>query len=194
MPHINCACVLSPIFLWPHIILLTGLLLSMGLSWQEYWSGLPFPSGGLPDPGIKLASPMAPSLQADRFFTLSHWGNPYITVRCNVCFWVLVFSRVKWGKYSTPWDCHRDNWENVLIQCLVCDGLPLWLRHLRVHLQCRRPAFDPWVRKIPWRKKWLPTHFLAWKIPWTEEPGGVAYSKHDWATNTFTFWCVMGVK
>ena len=23
--------------------------------------------------------------------------------------------------------------------------------------ECRRPRFDPWVRKIPWRKKWLPT-------------------------------------
>ena len=23
--------------------------------------------------------------------------------------------------------------------------------------QCRRPAFDPWVRKIPWRRKWQPT-------------------------------------
>ena len=24
-------------------------------------------------------------------------------------------------------------------------------------LQCRRPRFDPWVRKIPWRKEWQPT-------------------------------------
>ena len=23
--------------------------------------------------------------------------------------------------------------------------------------QCRRPGFDPWVRKIPWRRKWKPT-------------------------------------
>ena len=23
--------------------------------------------------------------------------------------------------------------------------------------QCRRPSFDPWVGKIPWRRKWLPT-------------------------------------
>ena len=36
---------------------------SMGLSRQEYWSGLPFPcSGDLPDPGIK---PRSPALQAD---------------------------------------------------------------------------------------------------------------------------------
>ena len=32
--------------------------LSMGLSRQEYWSGLPFPSPeDLPDPGIKPRSP-----------------------------------------------------------------------------------------------------------------------------------------
>ena len=32
--------------------------LSIGLLWQEYWSGLPFPSpGDLPIPGIKLTSP-----------------------------------------------------------------------------------------------------------------------------------------
>ena len=37
--------------------------MSMGLSRQEYWSGLPFPSsGGLPDPGIE---PRSPALQAD---------------------------------------------------------------------------------------------------------------------------------
>ena len=27
----------------------------------------------------------------------------------------------------------------------------------RIHLQCRRPGFDPWVGKIPWRRKWQPT-------------------------------------
>ena len=27
----------------------------------------------------------------------------------------------------------------------------------RIHLQCRRPEFDPWVGKIPWRKERLPT-------------------------------------
>ena len=41
----------------------------MRLSWQEYWSGLPFPTpGDLPEPGVKLASPVAPAL-AGRFFT-----------------------------------------------------------------------------------------------------------------------------
>ena len=34
--------------------------------------------------------------------------------------------------------------------------------------------FDLWVGKIPWRREWLPTPiFVAWRIPWTEEPGGL---------------------
>ena len=27
----------------------------------------------------------------------------------------------------------------------------------QICLQCRRPRFHPWVRKIPWRREWLPT-------------------------------------
>ena len=39
--------------------------LSVGLSRQEYWSGLPFPSpGDLPNPGIE---PESPALQVDSF-------------------------------------------------------------------------------------------------------------------------------
>ena len=42
------------------------------------------------------------------------------------------------------------------------------------HRRHRRCRFDPWVGKIPWRRKWQPTPiFLAWKIPWTEEHGGL---------------------
>ena len=47
--------------------------LSMGFSWQEYWSGLPFSSpGNLPDPEIKLASPAL----ACGFFTTEPPGSP----------------------------------------------------------------------------------------------------------------------
>ena len=28
---------------------------------------------------------------------------------------------------------------------------------IKICLQCKRPRFDSWVRKIPWRKKWQPT-------------------------------------
>ena len=32
----------------------------------------------------------------------------------------------------------------------------LWLRWWRICLQCRRPEFDPWIGKIPWRRERLP--------------------------------------
>ena len=51
--------------------------------------------------------------------------------------------------------------------------------------RCKRLRFDPWVRKIPLKEE-VATHssFLAWRIPWTEEPGGlqsmgVQAVKHD---------------
>ena len=37
--------------------------------------------------------------------------------------------------------------------------------------QCR-PGFNPWVGKIPWRRKWQPSPVFL-RIPWTEEPGGL---------------------
>ena len=47
---------------------------SMGLSRQEYWSGLSFPPlGDLPDPGIETLSPTSPAL-IGRFFTTSATG------------------------------------------------------------------------------------------------------------------------
>ena len=43
-------------------------------------------------------------------------------------------------------------------------------------LQCERPGFDPWVGKIPRRRKWQPTPvLLVLKIPWTEELGAGYY-------------------
>ena len=69
--------------------------------------------------------------------------------------------------------------------------LPWWLRQKRICLQCRRAGFDPKVGKIPWRRTWQ-THssIFAWRIPWTEEPGGLQCMGsqrvgNDWKTNIF---------
>ena len=49
--------------------------LSMGLTRQDYWSGLPRLSpGDLSDPGIEPTSPVAPALQVDSLL-LSHWRS-----------------------------------------------------------------------------------------------------------------------
>ena len=53
--------------------------------------------------------------------------------------------------------------------------------------------FNHWVRKILWRRTWLPhSNILAWRTPWTEEPGGLQSMGlqrvyHDRVINTFTF-------
>ena len=63
----------------------------MGFSRQEYWSGLLCPPpGDLPDPVIKLTSPVSPSLQVDSL-PLSHRGSPYIYM---YIFFVKFFSEL----------------------------------------------------------------------------------------------------
>ena len=53
-------------------------LLSMGLSQQENWSGLPFlSSGDLPDPGIKLTTSTSPALASRFYTTVLHLGSLY---------------------------------------------------------------------------------------------------------------------
>ena len=57
---------------------------------------------------------------------------------------------------------------------------------------------ETWVRSLgredPLEQK-MATHtsILAWRIPWTEEPGGLQSMgsqrvRYDWATNIFTWW------
>ena len=36
-------------------------------------------------------------------------------------------------------------------------GFPWWLSGKESACQCNRCGFDPWVRKVPWRRKWQPT-------------------------------------
>ena len=57
--------------------------LNMGFCKQEYQSGLPLPPlGDLPDPGIKPASPAAPS-SAGRFFATEPHGSPiFLSAGC----------------------------------------------------------------------------------------------------------------
>ena len=104
-------------------------------------------------------------------------------------------------------------WSTNLYRITQIYGLPWQLNWLGIHLQCRRPWFDSWVGKIPWRRDRLPTpvflcfpggsdgresvqnegdrgwslcwenpleegmathsSILAWRILWTEEPGGL---------------------
>ena len=57
--------------------------LSMGFSWQEYWSWWPFlPPEDLPNLGIELKSPESLSLASD-FSTTEPPGKPKGLYRCS---------------------------------------------------------------------------------------------------------------
>ena len=57
----------------------------------------------------------------------------------------------------------------------------------RIHLQCRsrrRCRFNPWIRKIPWRREWQPVPaFLPGKSHWTGglQSTGLQRVGHDWS-------------
>ena len=72
--------------------------------------------------------------------------------------------------------------------------------HLPGGSDCKESAsvwesrFDPWVRKIPRRRKWQFSSILVWRIPWTEKPGGyspwghkeLGTTEHPTHTHTYT--------
>ena len=101
---------------------------------------------------------------------------PHIRQRC------IQFSKAKllskmlerksseWNAGTVDWKSVRGHWQWLgkwveyqqlqiqlslvyLLSHLIL-GLPWWLS---LCLQCGRPGFDPWVGKIPWRRKWQPT-------------------------------------
>ena len=48
----------------------------------------------------------------------------------------------------------------------------MWLSGKESTCQRSRRRFIPWVKKIPWRRKWqLTPVFLPGESPWTEGPG-----------------------
>ena len=59
----------------------------------------------------------------------------------------------------SSWGCkesdstERLNWTDLIQR----GGLPWWFRWWRIHPQCKRYGFNPWVRNIPWRREWQPT-------------------------------------
>ena len=115
----------------------------------------------------------------------SPWGHKelYTTKQLHFTHFILYHWRRKWqptpvflpgephGQRSLaghgPWGCRELDTTEVTEHEQThthththTPGLPSWLRKQTLCLQCKKPSFDPWIRKIPWRRAWLPTPVL----------------------------------
>ena len=93
-----------------------------------------------------------------------------------------------WSKGKITWnqayDLHNSSFHEVLCSSLAAKTIK------SICLQCGRPGFDPWVGRIPWRRKWQPTPVL---LPgkshgWRSLVGyslGSWRVGHNWATSLF---------
>ena len=60
------------------------------------------------------------------------------------------------------------------MRCVVSWGSGSVVKNLLASAGDKGHGFNPWVRKIPGRRKWQPTPvFLLKEIPWTEKPDGL---------------------
>ena len=88
----------------------------------------------------------------------------------------------------------------ILRSAMPKSGCPRWLTGKESGCQYRRHELDPWVRKIPWRKKWQPTpvflpgesHGRRSLMGYTVH--GIAKSRTRLSDFTFTFTFVQFVQ
>ena len=159
--------------------------LSMGISWREYWSGLPFPSpGDLLYTGIKPVSPAWQVILAS----------------------VLLDESMRWKKRIPDWHLSLTSlWTVLFCQNTVvntprfhCKGHMFWFRELRASLVGQlvknSPAmWETWVWSLGWEgplEKGKATHssILAWKIPRT------IYSPRDGKESDTTEWLSLSLR
>ena len=84
---------------------------------------------------------------------------------------------------SVTW-CSQAGEVSVIVTALVTVRLLWWLSGEEPTCQGRRRRFDPWVGKIPWRRKWQPTPVLLPEESmdrgaWRAIVHGVARVGHD---------------
>ena len=94
-------------------------------------------------------------------YRLSHEGSP-------PALWEALYIRYR---IDSSHDMHRG---------------PLVAQWQGICLQCSRRRFDPRVRKIRWRRHGNHSSILAWRVLWTEKPGGLPSTGskrvgQDWA-------------
>ena len=101
------------------------------------------------------------------------------------------------NKYYAKWN-RPDAKDKSYGFIYICLGFPGGISGKEPTWQCRSCQCRPetWVQSLGWEdplEKEMAIHcsMLAWKIPWTEVPGGLKFIGsqrvgHDWMNNTFT--------
>ena len=81
-------------------------------------------------------------------------GSPHIS-RKKTCLYNVFLSKGKMMSLISAQGSWR--WLTILSYSRISVGLPWWLSGKEITRQFRGYRFDPWVRKTPWRRKWLLT-------------------------------------
>ena len=89
-------------------------------------------------------------------------------------------TNVLYHRYSND-PCHH---YRVSMPKLWASQVALLVNNLPANTGDVRCGFNPWVRKISWRR--THSNIFAWRIPWTEESGrlqfiGAQRVGHDWS-------------
>ena len=125
----------------------------------------------------------------------------FLLLLINYSFWKLEFFTDSGVNFLDEAFCYSIyfRWANKTKRLIVMISksileLPRWLGGKESTCQCRILGLDPWVGKIPWRRKWQPTPvFLPGKSsgqrslvgysPWGHKGSmGSQRVRYDWAT------------
>ena len=124
---------------------------------------------------VEMTSVLIRGLEtAEEMVVSGHVNSMDFAHRTSNCLW-LHFSG--YGLF------YMDTFQHVSVAYLVAQW---WRTHLQCR-RCRRYRFDPWVRKIPWRRAWQPTPIFLPEIPtdrgaWRATVHGVAKTL-TWLSN-----------
>ena len=98
-----------------------------------------------------------------RFLRQEYWSDLHSLLQ-----WTTFCQNSSLGPVCLGWPCTA--W---LIASLSYTSPFTMTRQWSVKGQCRRPRFNPRVGKIPSKEVATHSSILAWRILWTEEPGGL---------------------
>ena len=101
------------------------------------------------------------------------------------CYYLLIISKFHWLiRLNSSQECLHFSSKWRLLR---------WLKGKASSCQCRKCRFDPWVRNIPWRRKWQPIPvFLPGKSHWQRSlegysPWGPQRVGHNWGTEHMVY-------